>query len=153
MFLKITFSIMLIFSFLYILLFKPYMKYEYKRVGDIPETVESEYYNVTGEPLCSKFYKVENGKITNNGIFPNMPIDIPDPHSFSDFKAGDRVTFTGFIYQWHAINIFTGVSTQKVVNMIDVISWKSGDSKKYTSNETDFNPSGFKQENYISCKS
>jgi len=116
-------------------------------------TLESEYYNVTGAPLCSKFYKVENGKITNNGIFPNMPIDIHDPHSFSDFKAGDRVTFTGFIYQWHSTNLITGESSQKIINMIDVISWNSGNSKTYTTNERDLNPSDFKQENYISCKS
>lgn len=153
MFLKITFSFMLIFSFLYIWLFKPYMDYEYKRVGDIPVTVESEYYNVTGESLCSKFYKVENGKITNLGIFPNMPIDIPDPHSFLDFKAGDRVTFTGFIYQWHSTNLITGENSQKFINMIDVISWHSGDSKNFISNETNFSPSAFTQENYISCKS
>lgn len=153
MFFKITFSIMLIFSFVYIWLFKSYMKYDYKRISEIPIAIETEYFNVTGEPLCTKFYKVENGKVSNKCIYPNMPIDIPDPHSFSDFKEGDKVTLTGFIYQWHATNLITGESSQKVINMIDVISWNSGNSKTYSTNETDLNPSDFKQENYISCKS
>jgi len=129
------------------------MEYDYKRMSDIPITIESEYFTITGEPLCTKFYKIENGKITNNGIFPNMPIDIPDPHLFSDFKEGDKVTFTGFIYQWHASNLITGKSTQKVVNMIDVISWKASNLNSYTSKIIDLSASSFKQESYISCKS
>jgi len=120
MIIKVTLGIMLILSALYIWLFKPYMEYDYKRMSDIPIIIESEYFTITGEPLCTKFYKVENGKITNKGIFPNMPIDIPDPHIFSDFKEGDRVAFTGFIYQWHATNKITGESSQKgiLVNYI-----------------------------------
>jgi len=67
--------------------------------------------------------------------------------------VGDRVTFTGFIYQWHSTNLITGETSQKVINMIDVISWKASNLKSYTSKQADFSVSAFKQENYISCKS
>jgi len=122
------------------------------RIGDTPSTITAEYYNVTCNPLCTKFYKVEDGKATNRGVFPNMPSDIPDPHTLSIFEGGDRITLTGFTYEWTETNLITNNTKKRVIDMIDVISWQYSDSIKYDSTTSDQNPKSFKHENYTDCR-
>lgn len=52
---------MLSITIFYIWLFKPYMNYDHVRTSNTPNTIVAEYFTVTGEPLCTKFYKVEKG--------------------------------------------------------------------------------------------
>jgi len=122
------------------------------RIADTPTSMTAEYYTVTGDPLCTKFYKVENGKITNKGVIPNMPHDVPDPHTLNIFKDGDRITLTGFTYEWSETNRITNKTTKHMIDMIDVISWQYPDSIKYESTTSDLSPKSFKHENYTDCR-
>ena len=152
MILKILSTIILFIIILYVWLLKPYMHYDYMRISDTPTTIIAEYYTVTGEPLCTKFYKIENGKLTTKGISPNMPFDIPDPHSLTEFKDGDRITLTGFTYEWWATNLITNNIQKRDINMIDVITMQVSDSVIYKTKALDKSPKAFKHENYTNCR-
>ncbi|WP_281557666.1 hypothetical protein [Thalassomonas sp. RHCl1] len=131
---------------------EPYMQRQYVRISNSPITIEAEYFTVTGDPLCTKFYRVMDGKITDTGIFPNMPTDIPDPHAVAAFKDGDRVELTGFLYQWQETNLVTGTTRSRPVNMIDVLTWQASTGIHYQSKQTNTQAGAFKQVNYTNCK-
>ncbi|WDE07923.1 hypothetical protein SG34_014150 [Thalassomonas viridans] len=133
-------------------LFQPYMQREYVRLSETPVTIEAEYFTVTCEPLCTQLYRVENGKITNNGVFPNMPADIPDPHSISELKDGDRLLLTGYLYVWQETNLITGSISTREINMIDVIRWQTPDRVSYKSQQSNHAPAAFRHENYTDCR-
>jgi len=81
-----------------------------------------------------------------------MPQDIPDPHTVKGFKDGDRISLTGFIYQWRATNVITGITTEVEVNRIDVTHWKKGNELSYVSKQAASSKTVFKSENYVSCR-
>lgn len=136
---------------LYIGLLQPYMQREYVRLSDAPVTIEAEYFTVTGDPLCTKLYRVIDSKITNNGVFPNMPQDIPDPHNLAELKDGDRLALTGFLYEWHETNLITGTTSQRAINMMDVIGYQALNIN-YQTKLTDITPGAFRHENYTNCR-
>lgn len=144
---------MLSITIFYIWLFKPYMNYDHVRTSNTPNTIVAEYFTVTGEPLCTKFYKVEKGKLTTKGIIPNMPFDIPDPHSLTTFKDGDRITLTGFTYEWRATNMITNNIQKRAENIIDVITMQVSDTVIYKTKALDQTPKAFTNVNYINCRS
>ena len=152
MIMKFLFIIIICLVAGFIWLLQPYMQREYVRISNSLTTIEAEYITVTGDPLCTNFYRVEGGKISNNGIFPNMPEDIPDPHSLTEFKDGDRVKLTGFLYQWRETNLITGAVSTRQINMIDVLGWQSSASANYQSKQADTSPGAFRHENYTNCR-
>jgi len=128
------------------------MEYDYVRDSETPTTLVAEYYNVTDDALCTRFYEVESDEITNLGIYPRMPNDIPDPHSISEFRDGDRISLTGYTYHWRETNIITGSIRVRKINRIDVISWKKGDGFSFLSQKPRASNTRFKSENYIGCR-
>jgi len=152
MIVKILLGIVIFIITIIVLLLQPYMKYSYVRTSNTPTTIIAEFYTVTDDALCTQFYKIEEGKLTNKGIFPNMPNDIPDPHLSTEFKDGDRISLTGFSYEWWATNILTGRIQKRSINMIDVISWESSNSTFFKSENLDLSPTTFKHENYVNCR-
>ncbi|WDE14218.1 hypothetical protein [Thalassomonas haliotis] len=132
-------------------LFAPYIEGKYVRQGGLT-TIEAEYFTVTGDPLCTKLYRVEKGKITDHGVFPNMPADIPDPHTVSELKEGDRLLLTGYLYQWQETNLLTGTISKRKVNMIDVIRWQQSNRLIYKTQQREFAASAFSQKNDTDCR-
>lgn len=55
--LLIAFVIILIAG--YVVLFKPHMKYSFERIDSKPVTMQVEYLNAVGDPLCTKLYVKE----------------------------------------------------------------------------------------------
>ena len=136
----------------FIALTKPYMEYGYGRVDNQPVTIEVEYINVTGDPLCTKLYKVINGEVSDEGIFPNIPSDIPDPHDVAELTDGDRLSLTGYLYEWQEKNLITGNTQHRSVNQIDVISWQQGNHLVYKSSLKGISGSQFSKRNYTDCR-
>lgn len=137
----------------YVMLAKPYIEGKYVRLSDTPADIFTSYNNVTGAPLCTKFYEVIDGKLTDYGVFPNLAKDLPDPHKFNvGLKEGDIVIFTGYLYQWQEMNLLTKEKSVRKVNLMDVIAWNVLEGKNYQTEITNHQASQFKGNNYISCR-
>lgn len=57
-----------------------------------PIEVVVEYRSMTNDSLCTKLYDVNN----NQGILPNVPDDVPDPHYITTLTEGYRITLIGY---------------------------------------------------------
>lgn len=149
---KIFFSILslllLVVIAFFVWLTKPYMSYQSVRIGDKPTTIEVEYLSMTGDALCTKLYEINS----HQGIFPNVPDDLPDPHSISSFKEGDRITLVGYRYEWQAKNLITQSVKKKPIGMVDVVAWSKGAEVQFASSSQNLSPDKFKRENYSDCR-
>ncbi|WDE07947.1 hypothetical protein SG34_014275 [Thalassomonas viridans] len=150
---------MKIFSFLVIGLLivavwflKPYVKGENVRLNGGLETIEAEYSKTTGEGFCTNLYRVVNGKITDDGIFTNMPADIPDPNTLPELKNGARVLLTGYVYEWRETNLITGSVSKRKSNMIDVVRWQTAARVSYKTQQGNLGPTAFRNGNYTNCR-
>lgn len=157
---KILFFVLILLAIIiaaYVIVFKPYVKREYQRTSNEPTKIIAEYVNVTGDPLCTKFYLVEDGQLTGKGVFPKLPTDLADPHN-KGLKDGDRISLTGYTYHWVTKNLITNNSTVRPVYMIDVLAWElitssnaSKSSTAFQSSIEDHSPENFMGENYTDC--
>ena len=149
---KIFFSILslllLVVIAFFVWLTKPYMSYQSVRIGDTPTTIEVEYLSMTGDALCTKLYEIHN----HQEIFPNVPDDLPDPHSISSLKEGDRITLVGYRYEWQAKNLITQSVKKKPIGMVDVVAWSKGAEVQFASSSQNLSPDKFKRENYSDCR-
>ncbi len=143
----VGFSVLIV-SSIFVWLTKPYMSYQSVRIGDTPTTIEVEYLSMTGDALCTKLYEINN----HQGIFPNVPDDLPDPHSIPSLKEGDRITLVGYPYEWQAKNLITQSVKKKPIGMVDVVAWNKGAEIRFASNSKNLSPDKFKRENYSDCR-
>lgn len=148
---KITIYILsfisLLIGSLFIWLTKPYMDYQSQRLNNILTEVNVEYRSMTGDPLCTKLYDVVSGR----GIFPNVPDDVPDPHTIASLQEGDRITLIGYQYEWQARNLITGKTDKRALGMIDVVAWNNATDLHFKSQLENPQPQQFKRENYSDC--
>ncbi|HTF97372.1 MAG TPA: hypothetical protein VL995_14635 [Cellvibrio sp.] len=144
---KILVFISVITALFFIWLTKPYMDYQSLRKAGTPQKVVAEYKLMTGDVLCTKLYRVDDG----SAIYPNVPDDLPDPNEIDSLKEGDRITIVAYMYEWQAKNLVTGNIEKKPTGMMDVIAWSDEDSLNFRSNLKNPQADQFKRKNYSDC--
>lgn len=113
----------------YVFVMQPYIVLEEVRVSDKPETVAAVYVNITGEPYCTKLYRVASnkGKKTadmNKPLFPALPVDIPAPDDDSHAYHDNVFILIGFSYKIVVKNLITGDEKARRSPRFDVTAWK-----------------------------
>ena len=131
----------------FIWLTKPYMDYQNVRLNNEPIEVVVEYRSMTGDSLCTKLYNVNN----NQGISPNVPDDVPDPHDITALTEGSRITLVGYSYEWQAKNLVTGNIQKKPSGMMDVIVWNGAGDTSFKTQLKNPGPQQFNRKNYSDC--
>jgi len=151
---RLTLAIFLVLAIFFLLLLKPYKKYDLVRNKNT-DTLIVEYQNYTGDPICTKLYLVDNGTTSAIGILPHLPNDLIDPHS-TDLSEGDKIELYGFRYAWEEKNLITGKVVKKRSGRFDLISWKkiSGESNNrlHTTLKKNIDKISFENKNYTDCK-
>lgn len=146
--------VLFIISLAYIFLTQPYLKRGYVRVADKTELIEVEYSLVTGDPLCTNLYLVSQGRMTDVGVFPSMPPDVPDPHDTNSLQEGDRLKLAGYLYEWREENRITGTVEKRSIYNIDVVAWEVlGEvGVAYSTGLSDTSKRYFQSKNYTDCR-
>lgn len=122
----LVFTLFFVFCvFVFVYLWAPYVAVEELRLGQTPQAMTLEYVNVTGEPGCTKFYRVSHDAVDDSQpVFPAHTADMPALDEGVYSYHGNRFLITGYPYQYVRKNWLTGVVTTRESHRFDVISWR-----------------------------
>lgn len=130
----------------------PYLEVSRVRIDASPVEVLAGFSNETADPLCTKLYKIVDGRISNEPIFSRVAADVPDPNDVTELKDGDQITLQGYRYEWRERNRITGHEAKRLDGRIDVVSWRGPSGEEHLSALDPSAPATFPNENYIGCR-
>ncbi|MBT1064087.1 hypothetical protein KJY73_10910 [Bowmanella sp. Y26] len=124
-FFLITISIILAVFFW---LFQPFSSFSEERLSSQPERVTVVYVTVTGDPQCTKLYKLDSWQdnkpiASKEPVLLALPERLPSPED-GDYAYADNVfELTGFRYQFQESNRLTGSVAVRPSNRFDLVAW------------------------------
>ena len=137
----------IILTFFYLLDF--HLEAEHIRLNDKIVTIQAVYLNMTGDPICTKIYREDNGA----GVVTNIPTDVPNPNYSGELINNDKLYLKGYMYKWQETNIITGnIIEERDINVIDVIEWGVNNKTQHKTEMKSFYEGNFVSDNYTDCR-